>query len=247
MRLVPLLWLAGCCLYFAPPVKLCDEACAKRGECSVRTERAGDGAYRCYAATNADCQASEACRTRGHCAVAENGECVAPSRVPMLTCATSPQCRTWGGCQPRDGFCEPVTDADCQQSLQCATEGRCAVRNHTCIAKSDADCAGSLGCTLDGLCVLDGHWLYGGRCAVPDDATACRQSLGCTQYGRCERRNPVGCAEGCRLFFCGKPGETVEYPCTHVPGTFPQCAVDGRCIRDHDNACVRVPATPAGP
>lgn len=230
------LLLGSCCLF--PVDSWCTEPCRAEGACRVRTERAGDGLYRCYADSDEACAASEGCTRSGRCAVAEDGSCVRPEDVSGRACAVSLACAVRGACHPRDGFCEARTDADCERSLECRTEGRCT-RDATglCKATDEAQCTSSTRCTLDGRCELLPPFLGGfATCGLSEDGD-CTPSVGCERYGRCEPRPPEGCTEGCRVFGCGRPGERAPQPCADPD----VCMPDGRCIRDADGVCVRVP------
>lgn len=235
--------LSGCCC-LTPPGSWCADECRRVGACQIRTEHAGDGIYRCYAGSDADCLGSETCTLHGRCAAAEDGECVRPDEVEARRCAISANCRVWGGCHPRDGFCEPISDADCAASLECLTQGRCHHDGHVCVATRD-DCAGTTGCALEGLCNWEPYPAImggGGHCAL-GAAGDCTDALACARDGRCVPRRLDACSEGCRVFYCGRPESlTAPTPCTEGHGSSLEvCAPDGRCMRNAEGVCEHVP------
>lgn len=229
--------LSGCSRY------LCSDACAENGECSMRTVHTGDGWYRCYAGSNADCAASDGCRKDGRCFVAEDGKCVQQAEVPGRRCAAWRHCAVAGLCSPRQGYCEATSDAACQRSRSCTANGRCTVQGGVCVPTDDRDCAQSTACELEGLCTLSAGYLgLDPRCVVaPDDPKACKASLTCKRYGRCEPRVPAGCPR-CVIRYCGRPGEDPKPPCSEHWANIPECQPFGRCMRDHKDACIGVPA-----
>jgi hypothetical protein len=234
--------VSGCC--FGAPASLCTDACRTVGECRVRTERAGDGAYRCYAGSDAECAASEACAREGRCSVTEDGACVRPEEVASHACAMSATCRVWGGCHPREGFCEPQLADDCLRSLECRTQGRCELDadRHGCFA-SPAACAGTTGCEIEGLCTYEELPLgFGGQCRLGASGS-CAGTLACRLDGRCAARPLQGCREGCRVFYCGRPeAPSAQAPCTEMHGTaLLACEPDGRFIRNAAGQCAPLP------
>ena len=238
--------LLGCCC-FGGAATLCADACRTSGECRLRTERAGDGPYRCYAGSDEDCRGSDTCTRSGRCFATEDGQCVPEGDIAAHACAISPTCRVWGGCHPREGFCEPQSEADCVASLQCRTQGRCgfdAERNF-CYPRP-ADCAGTTGCEIEGLCTYETSpfGLLGGfgACALTP-AGSCESTVACRRDGRCAARPLEGCSEGCRVFYCGRPESlTAPSPCVETQGTAHLvCEPDGRCIRGASGACEHLP------
>jgi hypothetical protein len=211
----------------------------------VRTERAGDSFYRCYAGSDADCAASDACTRYGRCAVAEDGSCVAPGDVESRRCATSVECTVWGGCHPREGFCEPLSEDDCRRSLECITQGRCTydASSHGCFATDPADCARSTGCTLEGICTLESLPVLGHTyCGVGRNGH-CEGTVACARDGRCAVRPLDACSEGCRIFYCGRPESiSAPAPCTEMHGSaLLVCAPDGRCMANAEGVCEHLP------
>jgi hypothetical protein len=245
VRLAFVALLTGCCC-LTPPGSWCADECRRDGACQIRTERAGDGIYRCYAGSDADCLGSDACTVHGRCAAAEDGECVRPEELGSRRCATSVTCRVWGGCHPREGFCEPLSDADCLASLECLTQGRCHYDpRHVCLATPDA-CAHTTGCELEGLCVWEPDPPImggGGRCGLGGQSGDCSRSLACLRDGRCAPRPLEGCSEGCSVFYCGRPeAPSAPLPCTEGHGGgLMSCEPDGRCMRNAAGECEHVP------
>jgi hypothetical protein len=233
---------AGCCIG-PPSSSWCAETCARDGACSVRTERTGDSFYRCYAGSDAECAASQRCASEGRCAAAEDGTCVRREEVASRRCALSVECRSWGGCHAREGFCEPQSDADCRASLGCLAQGRCSYDDHHCYVGDDGDCARSAGCALEGLCTETAIPLIGASQCALGAAGDCRATLACTRDGRCTPRPMEGCSEGCRVFYCGYAASaSAPVPCTELQGSaLLACEPDGRCMRDARGECVHVP------
>jgi hypothetical protein len=245
VRVGPLLALVlgGCC-GLTPPGAWCEAECRRTGACQVRVERAGDGVYRCYAGSDADCLGSEGCTAYGRCAAAEDGACVRPEEVASRRCATSVMCRAWGGCHPRDGFCEPRGDADCAESLACLTQGRCLHDSRRGCVATPEECARTTGCALEGLCSWEPHPAIvggGGRCALTSTGD-CTATVACARDGRCAARRLDGCRDGCRVFYCGRPEAlTAPMPCTEGSGrALLACEPDGRCMRNAVGECEHV-------
>lgn len=241
------LFASSCCCITPPASSWCAEECARAGACELRTERTGDGIYRCYAGSDADCAGSALCRDAGRCAVAEDGECVRPEEVEARRCAISVQCRVWGGCHPRDGFCEPQSPEDCRQSLECLTQGRCTYveEAHACLPTEPLDCARSTGCALEGICTWEAYPALfggGGHCALTSFGD-CTHTLACARDGRCAARPLGACSEGCRVFYCGRPESlSAPAPCTEMHGSgLLVCAPDGRCMANRAGECEHVP------
>jgi hypothetical protein len=210
----------------------------------MRTERAGDGMYRCYAGSDADCAGSEICVQTGRCFAAEDGACVLPQDVAARRCAISPTCRVWGGCHPRDGFCEPQTADDCQRSLECRTQGRCELDadRHACFA-GPTTCASTTGCELEGICTyVEEPLTIAGHCVLGANGS-CAATLACRRDGRCAPLPLEGCSEGCRVFYCGYPSaRSAPAPCTEMHGTaLLACEPDGRCMRNAAGQCAPLP------
>lgn len=231
--------LAGCCLGGAG--SLCAEACRASGECRLRTERTGDGLYRCYAGSDEDCRGSTLCTVHGRCSATEDGQCVSASDVASHACAGSVTCRVWGGCHAREGFCEPTSEADCLASLECRTQGRCGfdASSHVCHVRP-TDCAGTTGCEIEGLCTYAPFPLGVGfgTCALTASGS-CAATIACLRDGRCAPRPLEGCSEGCRVFYCGRPESlSAPAPCTEAHGSaLLVCEPAGRCIRGASGAC----------
>ncbi|MEQ8461623.1 MAG: hypothetical protein RLO52_21320 [Sandaracinaceae bacterium] len=226
---------------------LCDESCESEGRCGVRTFRAGDGAYACYARSDDDCAASDVCRAEGRCFASEQGVCRAADGVSADRCAGSVACSRRGQCGSRSGVCWADSDADCAASFECRTRGRCRAAGGVCVPRTDADCAPSTGCQVEGLCAYFSYLGMTAECRVPlDDAAACERSWVCKHLGRCAPAGPEGC-EDCRYAYCARPGEPGVTPCTPHAHNQPACLPHGRCARDDAGQCVAAIDAPASP
>jgi hypothetical protein len=228
---------AGCMTGPRKPVD-CKVPCRERGQCAVRTTP--ERVQSCYAASDADCSRSDACKTAGACYAAEDGTCVPKSELAARSCAQSTQCKSWGGCAPKGGWCRPATDAHCRGAFHCLTRGACTRVLDSCVPEKAEDCAASTGCTMEGLCELvPARFIYSATCGVRPGPTACKASKACAAYERCEARSPSGSS---RIAYCARPDEIPQTPCAGAAD--PVCLPDGRCLRDERNACVRDPAAP---
>ena len=221
--------------------RVCEAECTDEGLCNLRTYRAGDALYRCYARTDVDCQDSRVCREEGRCFSTEQGTCVVATEVASNACATSTWCSRWGMCGQRDGVCWADSDADCQASFECRTIGRCGARGGVCIPLNDAHCQESLGCEIEGLCQRSSYLGLGYDCRVPlDDATACEQAWVCEHYGRCAPALTANC-DGCRYGFCAEPGSPAVLACSPAAAVTPACSADGRCAPNANYECAHAP------
>lgn len=173
----------------AKPASPCEKLpeCASDGLCS------GEGMGSCTAASNADCERSNLCKSMHHCE-AKDGECVFSAK----SCRESRWCSYAGACveRPHDSWaslCQPGADADCANSKGCAENGNCKMGKHpgfpqpVCIADDSALCKKSTGCKKEGNCAAITH-----RQAPPIQACGpasdadCKQSDACTKDGRCK-------------------------------------------------------------
>jgi hypothetical protein len=130
----------------------CTIPCRERGRCKADNER-----NLCVAATEADCRASDYCKTLGHCHLDPHGRngfawCVIRSAAD---CTKTPGCKDDGDCGfiPGTEQCDVTRDADCRRSLACTERGRCTYYRAQgdvlgrCVAGSDKDCEKSTDCT----------------------------------------------------------------------------------------------------
>lgn len=171
-----------CCGPVGGVVAACarSEECAAHGRCTVRTERAGDSGWVCYAGSESGCARSRTCADEGRCHVST---AVALDRCVALVpndCVGSTGCRTDGRCTlGSDGSCV-ASFAGCTRSEPCAAAGVCAfdpVRARCVVGEAAPAC--------ERPCAEEGACTSADRACVATSASACRASVACRARGRC--------------------------------------------------------------
>ena len=104
---------------------------------------------RCKARDEADCQASDSCKSSGICSF-RKGYCVG---TKPEDCARSEQCTEAGRCSFKElglAPCHAASNKDCAGSKGCKRHGRCSAVTGSCRVMTAKDCAGSEMCTEHG-------------------------------------------------------------------------------------------------
>ena len=207
----------------------CEESpkCTQAGQCSVRFAKTGDGPWRCYAGSDADCEGSQGCKEQGKCFATQTGICVVEGEVEGQRCEHAEVCAVRGDCAPSgEGFCVAVDDASCRASKICADAGQCSYVEGggvlhglpRCAVTDAADCEQSSGCAARGDC---GVWEGAGtKFCAPTTQAHCEASSGCAE------------GDACTLV----PGRTLRQGrCAFIPTTnedcvrSPGCRLEGTC------------------
>ncbi len=233
--LLPLL-LCGCGTLWDAGLSLrCgrSDECAERGECGVRTWRAGDRGWRCVVESADDCADASVCREEGRCGFDPHIDEEACIAAEPAHCLESAECAAEGRCALGAAGACVTSEQGCRDSAACAEDDRCAPRDEGFCSRAWADAVTwcDEACRSEGACERDGEAC---RVVKADD---CRASDGCRDHGRCVLDPVAGVCIAGSDADCAASTACVE---GLGDGTRP-CTLRGARCADARSACERSP------
>ena len=184
-----------------------------------------------------------ACR-KGKCTI-EQGACKA-----VKSCSESYECKTYGLCGERKGYCYARTQVDCHRSVACNQSGSCTIGGGRCHVGGPKNCAQSEDCRNNGRCSYaksekQGDKTLPARCYVATDADClnakvCREGKACAAVGNrcivsCQQTDSCKRAGRCTL----RPANpATNQPAACIVGGDTDCAKSKACLLA--GACGRV-------